>query len=110
MAKLWAGRFSKNSNALLDEFNASIMFDKELWEQDIQGSKAHAQMLCSCGILDSQEYESIIKGLEQIAEEIVRGEFVFRLSDEDIHMSIEGALIEKIGEVGKKTSYSQKSK
>ncbi|WP_305862823.1 argininosuccinate lyase [Helicobacter cholecystus] len=102
MAKLWAGRFSKDSNALLDEFNASIMFDKELWEQDIQGSKAHAQMLCSCGILDSQEYESIIKGLEQIAEEIARGEFVFRLSDEDIHMSIEGALIEKIGEVGKK--------
>lgn len=102
MAKLWAGRFSKDSNALLDEFNASIMFDKELWEQDIQGSKAHAQMLCSCGILSTQERDAIFQGLDEIAQEISRGEFVFRLSDEDIHMSIEGALIEKIGEVGKK--------
>lgn len=102
MAKLWAGRFSKDSNALLDEFNASIMFDKELWKQDIDGSKAHAQMLCSCGILTQSEYESIARGLEEIAGEIERGEFVFRLSDEDIHMSIEGALISKIGEVGKK--------
>lgn len=102
MAKLWAGRFSKDSDVLLDEFNASIMFDKELWKQDIQGSKAHAQMLCSCGILTSAEKEMIYKGLDEIAEEIESGEFVFRLSDEDIHMSIEGALIEKIGEVGKK--------
>lgn len=102
MAKLWAGRFSKDSNKLLDEFNASIMFDKELWKQDIQGSKAHAQMLCSCGILTESERDAIIKGLEEIAGEIERGEFVFRLSDEDIHMSIEGALTQKIGEAGKK--------
>lgn len=102
MAKLWAGRFSKDSDALLDEFNASIMFDKELWQQDIQGSKAHAQMLCSCGILSPQECECIVQGLDEIAQEIQRGDFVFKLSDEDIHMSIEGVLIEKIGEVGKK--------
>lgn len=102
MAKLWAGRFSKDSNALLDEFNASIPFDKELWKQDIQGSKAHAQMLCSCGILTRSEYESILRGLEEIKGEIERGEFIFKLSDEDIHMSIEGALTQKIGEAGKK--------
>lgn len=102
MAKLWAGRFSKDSNALLDEFNASIPFDKELWKQDIQGSKAHAQMLCSCGILTQSEYESILRGLEEIKGEIERGEFIFKLSDEDIHMSIEGALTQKIGEAGKK--------
>ncbi|RDU70554.1 argininosuccinate lyase [Helicobacter brantae] len=102
MAKLWAGRFSKDSNALLDEFNASISFDKELWKQDIQGSKAHAQMLCSCKILTQSEYESILRGLEEIEGEIERGEFIFKLSDEDIHMSIEGALTQKIGEAGKK--------
>lgn len=102
MAKLWGGRFSQDSNKLLDEFNASISFDQKLWEQDIRGSKAHSEMLFEIGILNLEEKEAIHRGLDAIAEEIEKGEFEFKLSDEDIHMAIESALIAKIGEVGKK--------
>lgn len=102
MAKLWGGRFSQDSNKLLDEFNASISFDQKLWEQDIRGSKAHSEMLFEIGILNLEEKEAIHRGLDTIAEEIEKGEFEFKLSDEDIHMAIESALIAKIGEVGKK--------
>lgn len=102
MAKLWAGRFSKDSSELLDEFNASIPFDQELWRQDIEGSKAHSEMLCAIGILSDEEKNLICNGLDQIALEIKEGQFTFRLSDEDIHMAIERALIEKIGDAGKK--------
>lgn len=102
MAKLWAGRFSKDSSELLDEFNASIPFDQELWRQDIEGSKAHSEMLCAIGVLSDEEKNLICEGLSQIAQEIKEGQFVFQLSDEDIHMAIERTLIEKIGEVGKK--------
>lgn len=102
MAKLWAGRFSQNQNQLLDQFNASIPFDQELWNQDIRGSKAHAQMLSKIGILKEEEKNLIIRGLDQIAEEIKANEFVFSLQDEDIHMAIERTLIERIGDVAKK--------
>lgn len=102
MAKLWAGRFNQDSNELLDEFNASISFDQELWKQDIEGSKAHSEMLCSIGILNNEEKNLIIECLEQIGKEINSGQFIFQLSDEDIHMAIERTLIERIGEVGKK--------
>lgn len=102
MAKLWGGRFSLESSSLLEEFNASIFFDKALWREDIEGSKAHAQMLGKIGVLTSTEVESIINGLDQIASCIQKGEFTFKASDEDIHMAIESALIERIGDVGKK--------
>ncbi len=93
----------KNTNAqILDEFNASIMFDQELYSQDIKGSIAHSQMLFEQGILTKKEQETIEKGLLQIKEEIESGKFEFTLVTEDIHMAVESRLTEIIGEPGKK--------
>lgn len=100
--KLWGGRFSVSAAEILDEFNASLPFDKKLYKQDILGSQTHAKMLANCGILTKKEAEEICKGLEQVKEEIERGEFEFILSDEDIHMAVEKRLTQIIGEVGKK--------
>jgi len=102
MEKLWAGRFSEASSSLLDEFNASIMYDRELYQEDIEGSIAHANMLCEQGILNQDELASIKKGLAQVKEEIEAGEFVWELSDEDLHMAIEKRLTQIIGDAGKK--------
>ena len=93
----------KNTNAqILDEFNASIMFDKELYAQDIKGSIAHSQMLCEQGILTLEEQKSIESGLLQVKNEIETGEFKFSLAYEDIHMAVETRLTEIIGEPGKR--------
>ncbi|MFY4818207.1 argininosuccinate lyase [Aliarcobacter butzleri] len=93
----------KNTNAqILDEFNASIMFDKELYAQDIRGSIAHSKMLASQGILTNEEQKAIEKGLLQVKSEIESGEFKFSLAYEDIHMAVETRLTEIIGEPGKK--------
>ena len=93
----------KNTNAeILDEFNASIMFDKELYAQDIKGSIAHSQMLCEQGILTSEEQEAIESGLLQVKEEIESGKFEFSLAYEDIHMAVENRLTELVGEPGKR--------
>ncbi|MCG3713423.1 argininosuccinate lyase [Aliarcobacter butzleri] len=93
----------KNTNAqILDEFNASIMFDKELYAQDIRGSIAHSKMLASQGILTNEEQKAIEKGLLQVKSEIESGEFKFSLTYEDIHMAVETRLTEIIGEPGKK--------
>lgn len=100
--KLWDGRFSASAAKILDEFNASLPFDKKLYKQDILGSQTHAKMLAKCGILTQSEAEKICEGLEQVKEEIERGEFEFILSDEDIHMAVEKRLTQIIGEVGKK--------
>ena len=102
MAKLWGGRFELESSALLDLFNASITFDQKLWRYDILGSKTHARMLGRIGVLDSSEVACIESGLEKIASEIEQGNFRFSIEQEDIHMAIESALIEHIGDVGKK--------
>lgn len=100
--KLWGGRFSASAAEILDEFNASLPFDKKLYKQDILGSQTHAKMLAKCGILTQSEAEKICEGLEQVREEMERGEFEFILSDEDIHMAVEKRLTQIIGEVGKK--------
>ena len=93
----------KNTNAqILDEFNASIMFDKELYSQDIKGSIAHSQMLEEQGILTKEEQEIIESGLLQVKEEIESGKFEFSLAYEDIHMAVENRLTEIIGEPGKR--------
>lgn len=102
MAKLWGGRFAEESSSLLDRFNASIGFDKELWKYDIKGSIAHAKMLLKIGVLTQDEFEAIKNGLECIAQQILQGTFEFKISDEDIHMNIEAALTAMIGEAGKK--------
>jgi len=100
--KLWGGRFSKGSARILEEFNASIPFDKELYIEDIEGSIAHSQMLAKQGILSSEEAEKIKEGLLKIKEEIETGKFEWDIADEDIHMAIEKRLIELIGDTGKK--------
>ena len=100
--KLWGGRFSKQAAKLLDEFNASLPFDKELYLEDIEGSIAHSQMLASQGIITQDEADKIKKGLLEIKKEIEEGRFKWDISDEDIHMAIEKRLIELIGDTGKK--------
>jgi argininosuccinate lyase len=100
--KMWDGRFEEGSSELLEEFNASIFFDKKLFAEDIKGSLAHAKMLHSIGILTAQELESIRSGLHQVLGEIESGAFEFSIKQEDIHMAVEGRLTELIGEAGKK--------
>lgn len=93
----------KNTNAkLLDEFNASITFDKELYAQDIKGSIAHSKMLALQGIISHEEQKQIEEGLLKIKGMIDEGNFVFDISQEDIHMAVESKLIELVGDVGKK--------
>jgi len=100
--KLWGGRFSKGTAKILDEFNASIPFDKELYIEDIEGSIAHSKMLANQGILSNEEAKKIKEGLLQIKKEIEDGKFIWDIADEDIHMAIEKRLIELIGDTGKK--------
>ena len=95
--KMWSGRFSGESSELLEEFNASIGFDRALWQEDIAGSKAHARMLGACGILKPEESEKIVAGLDAVFEEIKSGKFEFKTADEDIHMAVEKRLSELIG-------------
>ncbi|QCT94662.1 argininosuccinate lyase [Caminibacter mediatlanticus TB-2] len=102
MMKLWGGRFSKGTAKILDEFNASIPFDKELYIEDIEGSIAHSKMLAKQGIISKDEAKKIQEGLLKIKEEIESGNFKWDISDEDIHMAIEKRLIELIGDTGKK--------
>ena len=102
MSKLWSGRFSKGATKLLDEFNASLPFDKSLYKEDIKGSIAHATMLATVGILTKNEVEKIVNGLKDIEKLIDEEKFTFDISDEDIHMAVEKKLIEDIGDVGKK--------
>ncbi len=93
----------KNTNAqILDEFNASIMFDKELYKQDIKGSIAHSKMLALQNIITIDEQKSIETGLNQVLKEIESGEFKFSLAFEDIHMAVESRLTEIIGDAGKR--------
>ena len=97
MKKLWEGRFTKNTNALLEKFNASITFDKRMYAEDIKGSIAHSKMLSKQEIISQEDQLKIEKGLNQIKLEIENGEFIFKIEDEDIHMSIEKRLTEIIG-------------
>lgn len=99
---LWSGRFEKEMDLIVEEFNASINFDKRLYDCDIQGSIAHVTMLCEQGIVTLDERDQIINGLNEIKFEIENGQIEFSVHDEDIHMAIEGRLIKKIGDVGKK--------
>lgn len=100
MAKLWGGRFSKNTNELVDAFNASIDFDKRLYHEDIRGSIAHARMLAKCGIIPAEDGEKIIAGLKDILADIEAGNFHFDVALEDIHMNVEARLTERIGSAG----------
>jgi argininosuccinate lyase len=100
--KLWSGRFTKSTDKFVDEFNASLPVDKHLYRQDIKGSMAHAKMLGRQGVITPEEAAQIVDGLNAVLEEIENGTFVFDVSDEDIHMSVERAMTEKVGPVGGK--------
>jgi len=102
MEKMWSGRFSASASTLLDEFNASIMYDKKLYREDIEGSIAHATMLTQQGILNDAEFTQIRDGLNQVRSEIESGEFEWKIEDEDLHMGIEKRLTALIGDAGKK--------
>jgi len=84
MDKMWSGRFSASASTLLDEFNASIMYDRKLYREDIEGSLAHASMLQKQGILNEEELKQITDGLNQVMQEIEAGEFEWKISDEDL--------------------------
>ncbi|MCG7866958.1 MAG: argininosuccinate lyase [Candidatus Thiodiazotropha taylori] len=101
-AKPWSGRFNEPTDAFVEAFTASVDFDRRLYRYDIQGSIAHARMLAQQGILSDQERDDIIQGLEQIQSRIAAGEFQWSVSLEDVHMNIESALTEAIGDAGKK--------
>lgn len=100
--KLWGGRFTKEINKLVHNFNASIPFDKRLFRQDIEGSIAHATMLEKQKIISKDERDLIIKGLSEIMNEIIEGSLEISHEYEDIHSFVESQLIMKIGEAGKK--------
>ena len=101
--KLWSGRFTKPSNSLSNDFNASIDIDKRMWKQDIKGSIAHAKMLAKQGILSSSDTELIISGLEAIYGDLEAGSIdLIPEKYEDIHMAVEEILTERIGEAGKR--------
>ena len=100
--KAWGGRFQEESISWVEEFNASIHFDKVLIEEDINGSLAHAGMLAAQNIISEDEYSQIKAGLLSILEDYNKGQLTFSVSREDIHMNVEAALIEKIGSAGGK--------
>ncbi|MDJ0613908.1 MAG: argininosuccinate lyase [Rhizobiaceae bacterium] len=96
--EMWGGRFASGPDAIMEEINASIDFDRKLYAQDISGSKAHASMLAEQGIISSEDATQIASGLDTILSEIASGEFVFSRALEDIHMNIEARLRELIGD------------
>ncbi len=100
--KLWGGRFSKNTDAEVNDFNSSIRFDQRLYRQDIQGSIAHAKMLGKCKIISKDDSELIVKTLGEILSDIEDGKVEFLIDAEDIHMNVETILTSRIGDAGKR--------
>lgn len=105
--KLWGGRFQKDENKLMEDFNSSLPFDKRLYKYDIQGSIAHVEMLEKSKILTVDEKDSIISGLNSILEDIESGKLLIEGNYEDIHSFMEVNLIQRVGEVGKKLHTSR---
>ena len=102
MAQLWGGRFTKETDKKVYDFNASINFDKRLMERDCEGSVAHAAMLAKCGIITKEESTDIIEGLIAVKNDVLEGKLVITDEFEDIHSFMEANLIKRIGDTGKK--------
>jgi len=102
MAQLWGGRFTKETDQLVYDFNASISFDKRLFAQDIEGSIAHVVMLEKQGILTCEEKDAIVKGLTSIRSDVEEGKLIISHEYEDVHSFVEANLIDRIGDAGKK--------
>ena len=101
-AKLWAGRFTEPTDALVERFTESVSFDRRLAKHDILGSIAHATMLAEVGVLSRADRDAIVEGLEGILADVEAGAFEWRTSLEDVHMNVESALTERIGDAGKR--------
>jgi argininosuccinate lyase len=101
-SKPWSGRFAASTDRRVEEFTQSISFDHRLFKQDIQGSTAHANMLNQVGLLTSAECQQIVRALSEIQADIENDRFVFAQELEDVHMNIEAALVDKLGDVGRK--------
>ena len=102
MAQLWGGRFTKETDQLVYNFNASISFDQKFYKQDIRGSIAHVTMLAASGILTEAERDQIIDGLNSILTDVENGTLEITSKYEDIHSFVEANLIDRIGDTGKK--------
>ena len=102
MAQLWGGRFTKETDQLVYNFNASISFDQKFYAQDMKGSMAHVKMLAKQGILTEEEKEQILAGLQGILDDVNSGALEISDKYEDIHCFVEATLIDRIGEPGKK--------
>ena len=100
--KLWGGRFRKETDGLVNDFNSSIQFDCRLYREDIEGSIAHAAMLADCGVISQEDREQITSGLQSILTDIESGKIEFTADHEDIHMNVEALLTARIGEAGKR--------
>ena len=100
--KPWGGRFSEQTDTLVEAFSESVSFDQRLYAHDIKASIAHAHMLAKVGVLNKEELEAIVNGLEDIRVDIERGDFCWSSELEDVHMNIEARLTDRIGEAGKK--------
>ena len=99
---MWAGRFTKEIDERVNDFNSSISFDARMYKQDIEGSIAHATMLGECGIIDLAESKSIVKGLKEILDDIDNGDLHFDPTAEDVHMFVEAELTSRLGDTGKR--------
>ena len=102
MAQLWGGRFTKETDKLVYNFNASISFDQKFFKQDVDGSKAHVKMLAKQGILTDVEKDTILSGLEGIYNDVLEGKLEITDEYEDIHSFVEANLIDRVGDAGKK--------
>ena len=102
MAKMWAGRFGKETDSRVNDFNSSIRFDSRMYAHDIEGSKAHAAMLAAKGIISEADGKAIVGELEQIKEDIQSGKLEIDMTAEDIHMFVEQELTKRLGDVGKR--------
>jgi len=100
--KLWGGRFTEPTDAFVEAFTASVQFDQRMYRQDIEGSRAHAQMLTKIGVLTENDLKDLLKGLGQIEQEIAEGNFEWSIAREDVHMNIEARLTELVGDAGKR--------
>ena len=98
MAQLWGGRFTKETDKLVYNFNASISFDQKFYKQDIRGSKAHVRMLAKQGILTEEERDQILGGLDSILADVESGKLEITSEYEDIHSFVEANLIDRIGD------------
>ena len=105
--KLWAGRFQKETDTLVNDFNSSIRFDQRMYREDIQGSLAHSQMLGDTGVISKADVAAIHQGLKDLLADIEAGKVEFSVDAEDIHMNVETLLTQRIGDAGKRLHTSR---